>query len=153
MFIKLLLEWKTESQIHASGSGPQNNTQARNKALTTMGYYMLFGFLSLLAPCPHLARRLLQVELTMYYFFASECFFQLIIAIVCPLVFYLSSEDMIHYFKREFWDNAPDCLQIYNPDTVFIINIQALPSQPEPVQASPSQPEPAQACPSQPKAA
>jgi hypothetical protein len=123
IFIKLLLEWRAESQTDASGFGHENNTQARNKALTTLGQIILFGCLSLLAAIPFIARRFLQVELTMNVFFACECFYQLTTALVMPLVIYLSSEDMRHYFKREFWDNAPEFLQMYNPDRVIEINI------------------------------
>jgi hypothetical protein len=84
IFIKLLPEWKAESQTHPSGSGHQNNTQARNKAMTTMGQFCLFGFLSVLAPSPFVIQRLLQVELTINVFFADECFFQVITAFVMP---------------------------------------------------------------------
>jgi hypothetical protein len=123
IFIKLLLEWRAESQTDASGFGHGNNTQARNKALTTLGHFVLCGSLSLLTAIPFIARRFLQVEITMNIFFACECFFHLTTALVMPLVIYLSSEDMRHYFKRAFWDNAPELLQMYNPDRVIEINI------------------------------
>jgi hypothetical protein len=155
IFIKLLLEWKAESQTHPIGSGQQNNTQARNKALTTMGQFCLFGFLSVLASSPFVVQRLLQVELTINVFFAGECFFQVMTAFVMPLVFYLSCEDMRHYFKREFWDNAPECLQKYNPDRIIVTPrpARAGPSQPEQARASPDQPEPSRASPGQPEPA
>jgi hypothetical protein len=165
IFIKLLFEWHTESQTHPSGSGQQNNTQARNKALTTMGKFSLFGFLAVLAPSPFVVQRLLKVDYTIIVFFAGECFFQVWTAFVMPLVFYLLCEDMRHYFKREFWDNAPECLQIYNADRVIVTPSPAQASQshpqpaqaslnkPEPARASSGQPEQAQASPSQPKPA
>jgi hypothetical protein len=132
IIIKLLLEWQAESQIHPSAAGHQNNTHARNIALTTIYQFASFAVMSGLTQAPFIVPRFLQVEFTMNVFIAGECCFQVMTAFVMPLVLYLSCEDMRHYFKSEFWENAPECLQIYNPD-----------SQPEPAQASLCQPEPA----------
>jgi hypothetical protein len=163
---------KAESQTHPSGSGHQNNTQARNKALTTIGQFALFAVLSGLTQSPFIIPRFLQVEFTINVFIAGECFFQVMTAFVLPIVFYLSCEDMRHYFKRGFWEKAPECLKIYNPDSqseparasrsqpkpagISLSQpnlVQASQNQPEPAQTSPSQPEPARSSPSQPELA
>jgi hypothetical protein len=148
IIIKLLLEWQAELQIHPSGAGHQNNTHARNKALTTIYQFALFAVMWALTQALFIVPRFLQVEFTMNVFIAGECCFQVMTAFVMPLVLYMSCEDMRHYFKSEFWENAPECLQIYNLDSQPE-PAQARPSQPVPARASLSQPEPAQASPSQ----
>ena len=37
------------------------------------------------------------------------------IGIIVPLVFYIKNIRARSYIKREFWDQAPDCVQKYNP--------------------------------------
>ena len=37
------------------------------------------------------------------------------IGIIVPIVFYVKDKRARSYIKREFWDWAPDCIQLHNP--------------------------------------
>ena len=39
----------------------------------------------------------------------------IIIGIIVPIAFYIKNQSARTYIKREFWDWAPDCIQLYNP--------------------------------------
>ena len=35
--------------------------------------------------------------------------------LIVPIIFYVKNQRARSYIKREFWDWAPDCIQLYNP--------------------------------------
>ena len=35
--------------------------------------------------------------------------------LIVPIIFYVKNQRARGYIKREFWDWAPDCIQLYNP--------------------------------------
>ena len=50
------------------------------------------------------------------------------IGIVIPSLFFYFNKNLTKYAKRGFWDNAPDCLQKYNP-TFNAIDIELMETQ------------------------
>lgn len=47
----------------------------------------------------------------------------LIYTLIVPIVIYASNSRLRTFYKRSFWDWAPDCLQRYNPNNVVPLNV------------------------------